>query len=112
MAQFVAQIRQGKPTGKIFSNKLSEMEFTTAQRESIADARRFHKEQAIAAKKDLDKIVLAKDTITIGHRTNHDGNKGRIGYVKKSAFLGKDGKFSQDKLNAFVAGPKIKGATA
>ncbi len=112
MARFVAQIRQGKPTGNIFGTKLSEMDFTTAQRQEIADARKFHRYEAAKAAKSIAKLFVHKDTVVTGHRTNHDGNKGRASYVLKSAFIGKDGKHAPDKLARFMDGPKIKGATA
>ncbi len=111
MARFVAQIRQGKPTGNIFGTKLSEMDFTTAQRQEIADARKFHRYEAQKSAKNIAKLFVHKDTVVTGHRTNHDGNKGRASYVLKSAFVGKDGKHAPDKLARYMDGPKIK-ATA
>jgi hypothetical protein len=109
---YAHQIRIGKPTGKIFPNKLSEMQFSDGQREVIRLARKTHKENCIAGKKELIKKIQAKDVRTVADRSNREGTRGRVGWVKDSAFHGKDGKFSQGLFDKFVAGPAIKPAKA
>jgi len=112
VAKYAELIRAGKPTGKCFPRKMSEMVFTPEQREVIRRARKAHKVASISAKKELIKLISARDVRTVAHRTNKDGLKGRIGYVKEGAFLDKEGKFSQGLFDKFIEGPKPKAATA
>lgn len=112
MKAFTAQIMAGKPTGKIFSARLSEILFTPEQKEEIRLARKAHKMQCIADKKSLIKVIQARDVRTVGHRQNREENAGRINYVKESRFANKDGKFDEAKFAKYVDGPKPRAATA
>lgn len=112
VTRFCRQVEAGKPTGKIFPTKMSEMEFSLPQREAIAQARKAHKVNCIQGKKALIKVLQSKSTKTYAHKTNREGLRGRIGYVKDAMFAGKDGKFSETAFTKFVDGPKPKAATA
>lgn len=112
MKAFTDQIRAGKPTGKIFPARLSEILFTVEQKEEIRLARKEHKIQCIADKKGLIKIIQARDVRTVGHRQNREGLRGNIKYVKEAAFADKEGKFDEAKFSKFVEGPKPRVATA
>lgn len=112
MKAFTDQIRAGKPTGKIFAARLSEVLFTPEQKEEIRLARKAHKLQCIADKKGLIKIVQARDVRTVGHRQNREGLRGNIKYVKEAAFNNKEGQFDENKFAKFVDGPKPRAATA
>ncbi len=111
MKAFTEQIRAGKPTGKIFAARLSEVLFTPDQKEEIRLARKAHKLQCIADKKSLIKIVQARDVRTVAHRKNREETKGRIAYVKEAAFNDREGNFSEEKFQKFVEGPKPRVAT-
>lgn len=80
---YCAQVIAGKPTGKIFPNKLSEMEFTAEQRDLIRGARAEHKLNCMGAKKSLLAIVRSKSIETVGHRTNKKETMGTIRYAKR-----------------------------
>lgn len=108
--QYCALVVKGKPTGKCFSNKLSEMEFTDAQREMIRLARKTHKENCIKDKPKILNGLRKKGVMIYANRTNQDSTKGRVGWIDKSLFAGKDGKHSPAKEARFIDGPAIKPA--
>lgn len=81
--KYCDQIIAGKPTGKIFPSKLSEMVFTNEQREEIRGARAEHKLNCMNAKRVLLGVLRSKSVETVGHRTNKDGSTGAIRYAKR-----------------------------
>lgn len=101
-------VAAGKPTGKVFPNKLSEMEFTDEQRDAIRTARAEHKLNCMNAKKNLLAMLRSKKVETVGHRTNRDGTSGSVKYVHHNHFKTRKGEFSAGRFDRFVFGATPK----